>query len=125
MRFLKADVRLVVVVCRGGHFPIIHDQAVDAITRAGACSALARRATISSCMSKIGEGLIEPLGPEVIAGFGVDELHINAQAIAAALNAALKDIADVQLTSDRLHVERLAFVSESRVTGDDVSAPYP
>jgi hypothetical protein len=31
MRFLKTDVRLV----RGCHFPLIHDQAVDAITRPG------------------------------------------------------------------------------------------
>jgi hypothetical protein len=31
MRFLKTDVRLV----RGCHFPLIHDQAVDAITPAG------------------------------------------------------------------------------------------
>ena len=36
-------------------------------------------------VEEIGEGLIEPLGPEMTAGFGVDELHIDAHAIAAAM----------------------------------------
>ena len=59
----------------------------------------------------------------MIAGPGVDELDIDAHAIAAALHAAFEDIADVQLAPDRLHVDRLAFVGERRVAGDDVSAP--
>src|SRR6476619_4281081 len=58
----------------------------------------------------------------MIARFGVDELDIDAHAVSGALNAALKDIADVQLATDRLNVERLAFVSERRIAGDDVSA---
>ena len=52
----------------------------------------------------IGERLVEALGPAMIAGFGIDELHVDAHAIAAALNATLDDVADVQLTSDRPHV---------------------
>ena len=52
-------------------------------------------------VEEIGERLVEPLGPEMIAGFGVDELHIDAHAVSAALNAALEDIADVQLAADR------------------------
>ena len=47
-------------------------------------------------VEEIGERLIEPLGPEMIARFGVDELHVDAHAVSAALNAALQDIADVQ-----------------------------
>ena len=57
-------------------------------------------------VEEIGQRLVEPLGPEMIAGFGVDELHVDAHAVSAALNAALEDIADVQLAADRLHVER-------------------
>src|SRR5208283_646105 len=57
------------------------------------------------------------------ARFGVKELHVEAHAGSAALNAALEDIADVQLAPDRLRVERLAFVSERRIAGDHVSAP--
>jgi hypothetical protein len=60
----------------------------------------------------------------MIARFGVDELHVDAHAIAAALNAALDDIADVQFTSDCLHVERLAFVRKRRISGDYDAASY-
>jgi hypothetical protein len=51
-------------------------------------------------VEEVSEGFIEPIGPEMIARFGVDELHIDAHAISAALNAALKNIADVQLAAD-------------------------
>ena len=46
-------------------------------------------------VEEIGQGLVEPLGPEMIAGLGVDELHIDAHSVSAALDAALEDIADV------------------------------
>ena len=51
-------------------------------------------------VEEIGERLVEPLGPEMIARFGVDELHVDAHAVSAALNAAFEDIADVQLAPD-------------------------
>ena len=51
-------------------------------------------------VEEIGQRLVEPLGPEMIAGFGVDELHVDAHAVAAALDAALEHIADVQLAAD-------------------------
>jgi hypothetical protein len=38
----------------------------------------------------------------MIAGFGVDELDIDPHAVSAALDTALKDIADVQLSADLL-----------------------
>ena len=46
-------------------------------------------------VEEIGQRLVEPLGPEMTAGFSVDELHIDAHAVSAALNAALQHIADV------------------------------
>ena len=58
-------------------------------------------------VEEIGERLVEPLGPEMIAGFGVDELDVDAHAVSAALNAALEDIADVQLAADRLQIDGL------------------
>jgi hypothetical protein len=58
----------------------------------------------------------------MIAGFGVDELDIDPHAVPGALNAALEHIADVQLAPDSLHIERLAFVGERRIAGDDVGA---
>jgi hypothetical protein len=52
-------------------------------------------------VEEIGQGLVEPLGPEMIARLRVDELNIDAQAVAGALNAAFENIADVQLAADR------------------------
>jgi hypothetical protein len=45
--------------------------------------------------------------------------------VSAALNAALEDVADIQLASNRLHVERLALVGESGVAGDHDRPSYP
>ena len=57
--------------------------------------------------------------------FGVDELDIDAHAVATALDAALEDVADVQLAPDRLHIERLAFEGERRIAGDHDGPSYP
>ena len=66
---------------------------------------------------------MEPLGPEMTARFGVDELHINAHAVSPALDAALKDIANVQLAPDRFRVGLPALVSERRIAGDKGKRP--
>ena len=54
-----------------------------------------------------------------VTSFGVDELDIDAHAVTAALNAALEDIADVQLAADLLQIDGFALVSEGRVAPDD------
>jgi hypothetical protein len=41
----------------------------------------------------------------MIAGFRVDKLRVDANAISAALNAAFEDIANVQLTADLLQID--------------------
>ena len=58
-------------------------------------------------VEEVGQRLIEPLRPEMIAFFGVDELDIDAHAVSAALNAALQDIANVQLAPDLLQIDGL------------------
>ena len=58
-------------------------------------------------IEEIGERLVEPFGPEMIARLGVDELHVDAHAVSAALNAALEDIADVQFAPDLLQIDGL------------------
>jgi hypothetical protein len=45
----------------------------------------------------------------------VNELHVYPHAIAATLDASLQDIAHVQLSTDRLHVDRLSFEGEGGV----------
>ena len=104
----------------------------------GPCSARRASAATSSVFSaparshdfvlhveEIGQGFVEPLGPQMIPRSGVDELDVDAHSVSAALNAALKDIADVQLAPDRLHVERFALVRERRIPGDHDRASYP
>src|SRR5208283_751292 len=49
---------------------------------------------------------------------------IDAHAVSAALDAALEDITDVQLSPDRLHVEPLALVGKRRIAGDHAGASY-
>ena len=73
-------------------------------------------------VEEIGERLVEPLRPEMTARFSVDELHVDSHAISASLNAALENVADVQLVADSLKVEWLALVGERRVAGDHDSA---
>ena len=75
-------------------------------------------------VEEIGKRLIEPLGPEMIAGFSVDELHIDTHAVSAALDAAFKHIADVQFAADLLQIDGFAFVSERCVTADHEGASY-
>ena len=63
--------------------------------------------------------LVEPLRPEMIAVFAVDQLHVHAHAIGRTLDAALEHIADVELASDLFEVDRLVLVAEGGVAPDD------
>ena len=76
-------------------------------------------------IEEVGQGLIETLGPEMIACFGVDKLDIDAEAVPAALNAAFEDIADVQFAADLLQIDGLALVGEGGVAPDHDRASYP
>jgi len=46
-------------------------------------------------VENIAERLVEPFGPEMTAGLGVDELDIHAHAVSAPLVATFEDVADV------------------------------
>src|ERR1700722_14590942 len=59
------------------------------------------------------------------ARFGVDELDIDTHPAGPTLDATLKDIADVQLAPDGLHVDPPTLVGERRIAGDNISASYP
>jgi uncharacterized protein DUF5681 len=64
------------------------------------------------------------LGLREERGRRVDELDIDAHAVSDALNAAIQDIADLQLAPDRPHVDRLAFERKRRIAGDHDGASY-
>ena len=61
----------------------------------------------------------------MIAGLGVDELHVDAHAISPALNAALENIADVQLPSEPLGANAFPLEGERGVAGDHERAADP
>ncbi len=73
-------------------------------------------------VEQIGDRLVETLRPEVAAALGVNQLDIDAHALAAALDAALEDIANVELAPDLLQVDGLALVGEGGVAPDDERA---
>jgi len=54
----------------------------------------------------------------MITGFNVYKLHINSHPVAATLYRTLKDIADIQLPTQLLHVHRFPFEGERRVARD-------
>jgi hypothetical protein len=54
----------------------------------------------------------------MIAGFRVDELHVDPKPVATTLHRAFKYVADVQLAPNLLHVDGLALEYESGVAGD-------
>ena len=61
---------------------------------------------------------IEPLGPEMPAAAGIDELRRDAHAIAGLADAALEHKAHAQVAPDLLHIDRPALVGEGGVAGD-------
>ena len=67
-------------------------------------------------------GPVVPLGPEVPAGHGLDELGRDPHPLAGRADAALEHVADAELPADLAHVDRLALVGEARVAGDDEEA---
>jgi hypothetical protein len=66
-------------------------------------------------VGQVGNILVEPVGPQMRAGFGVDELRVDAHAILITLDRAFKHVADAKFFADLLGVDALAFVGESGV----------
>src|SRR5262249_39311591 len=68
---------------------------------------------------QIGGAAIDPVGPEMRAGFGIDQLRVDAYLVAGASDAAFEHVANLQLPPDLLRLDRLALVGEGRIAGDD------
>src|SRR6266446_5729140 len=66
-------------------------------------------------VKEVGNGLVKTLRPEVVAGFGVDQLHVHPKAVSRTLHRALEYIPDVQLTSQLLYVNGSALEGERGV----------
>ena len=66
---------------------------------------------------------VEAFGPDMGAGFGIDQLGGNAETISRLAHAAFKHIARAKLASDLLHIDLLALVGERRVACDHRKQP--
>ena len=66
-------------------------------------------------IEEIAERLVEPFGPEVIACSGIDQLHVDAHAIAGAPNAAFEDITHIQIAADLGQIDGLPLIGERGV----------
>src|ERR1700730_11508324 len=61
----------------------------------------------------------------MVAGFDVNELHINSQPVATTLHRAFEHVPDIQLPTELLHVDGFPFEGERRVAGDNKRAADP
>src|SRR5208282_6860557 len=60
---------------------------------------------------------VEPLGPELRTGFGIDELNVDPYLVGGPLDAALEDVTHAQFSADPLDII-VSLVGESGVAGD-------
>src|SRR6516165_1551854 len=65
------------------------------------------------------ERTVEAVGLDMYIGDGVDQLRGDAHAIAGFAHRAFEDVADAELASHSLNIDRLVFVSDGRIAGDD------
>jgi hypothetical protein len=62
---------------------------------------------------------IEPLGPEVRVGLGIDQLGVDPDLIARAPDAPFQHIAHAKLSTDLLRVDWLVPISEGGIARDN------
>src|SRR5215469_8512889 len=62
---------------------------------------------------------VETVGPEMCAGFSVDQLRGYPETTAGFAHRTFEHIAHAELAPDLLHIDRLALVRETRIPGDD------
>ena len=67
---------------------------------------------------------VEAVGPDMAAGLAVDQLRVDANAIAGAPHAALQHVANSELASHLPNIDRAALVGEHRVAGDHEQPRY-
>src|SRR5712692_2494910 len=65
------------------------------------------------------------LGPDVVAGFGLDQLRGDADAVAGFTQAAFEHVAHAKLAPDLAKVRGFALVGKARIAGDDEEPRQP
>jgi hypothetical protein len=74
-------------------------------------------------VEEVGNPLVETLGPKMREGLGLDQLHVDAHPVTAALDAALERVAHIELAPDLADVDCLPLGGEGGIAGDDQSPP--
>src|ERR1700730_3741786 len=74
---------------------------------------------------EVGTTGVEPVGPDVRAALGIDQLHIHFDLIIGPADAAFKNIANAELAADLLGIDGFALVDERRVAGDHKASGNP
>src|ERR1700735_2047977 len=75
-------------------------------------------------VKEISHRLVEAFGPEVNTGFAVNELDIDAHAVAAALHRTLKDVGNAEFLADPLQIDMSSPVGESGVAANHETADH-
>jgi hypothetical protein len=86
------------------------------------------RETAADLFLGLGEALpvgLEPLGPEVPSGLGVDQLHVDPRLAARSPHAAFEHIPDTELAADLPHIDRPALVGEGGAASDHKAVGDP
>lgn len=68
---------------------------------------------------------VEPLRPQMPAGFGVDQLDIHPNLAARSPHAPFEHIADAEFAANLLHIDRFALVGKGGAAGDHKAARNP
>src|SRR5438094_6837075 len=64
------------------------------------------------------ERAVEPIGPEMRAGFGIDQLPCDPHPVAGLAHRAFEHVAYAKFARDTLHLDRLPLVGEARIARD-------
>ena len=94
------------------------ERAVSAACNAGSMTPATLDATLILELEHIFDRAVEPVGPQMRAGFGLDQLRGDADPAAALAHRAFEHIAHAQFAPDLLHIDGLALVGEARIAGD-------
>src|SRR5215470_16566487 len=70
-------------------------------------------------LENVFERAVEPVGPKMRARYRVDQLPCDADHLTCLAHGPFKHVPDTKFPTDPLHIDRLALVGESRITGDD------
>src|ERR1700719_2073645 len=77
---------------------------------------------LSLCLGQSSSTGLKTICPYVCSSFGSDQLHIDLHLVTRPSHATLEDIANSELATDLLRIDRFALVGEGRMPRDHKAA---